>query len=55
MKLHREVKAEIGKMSLTKTPTGKYYVTIFTEQQIENLPKTNKQVGVDLGLKDFEY
>ena len=53
VKLHREVKGEIGKMSITKTPTGKYYVSIFTEQQIENLPKTNKQVGVDLGLKDF--
>jgi putative transposase len=53
VKLHRKVKGEIGKMSITKTPTGKYYVSIFTEQQIENLPKTNKQVGVDLGLKDF--
>ncbi|MCL8018229.1 transposase, partial [Streptomyces sp. AS02] len=38
---------------ISKTPTGKYYVSIFTEQVIENLPKTNKQVGVDLGLKDF--
>ena len=40
-------------MSITKTPTGKYYVSIFTEQQVEELPKTNKQVGIDLGLKDF--
>lgn len=53
VKLHREVKGEIGKMSITKTPTGKYYVSIFTEQVIEELPKTNKQVGIDLGLKDF--
>ena len=53
VKLHREVKGEIGKMSITKTPTGKYYVSIFTEQQIDDLPKTNKQVGIDLGLKDF--
>ena len=53
VKLHREVKGEIGKMSITKTPTGKYYVSIFTEQQIEDLPKTNEQVGIDLGLKDF--
>ena len=52
-KLHREVKGKIGKMSITKTPTGKYYVSIFTEQQIEGLPKTKKQVGIDLGLKDF--
>lgn len=53
VKLHREVKGEIGKMCITKTPTGKYYVSIFTEQRIEDLPKTNKQVGIDLGLKDF--
>lgn len=39
VKLHREVKGEIGKMCITKTPTGKYYVSIFTEQQIEELQK----------------
>ena len=53
VKLHREVKGKIGKMNITKTPTGKYYVSIFTEQKVEDLPKTNKQVGIDLGLKDF--
>ena len=53
VKLHRKVKGEIGKMNITKTPTGKYYVSIFTEQQIEELPKTNKQIGIDLGLKYF--
>lgn len=40
-------------MNITKTPTGKYYVSIFTEQEVEELPKTNKKVGVDLGLERF--
>lgn len=53
VKLHRELNGKIGKMNITKTPTGKYYVSIFTEQEVEQLPKTNKQVGIDLGLKDF--
>lgn len=53
IKLHREVNGKIGKMNIARTPTGKYYVSIFTEQEIEELPKTNKQVGIDLGLKDF--
>lgn len=53
IKLHRDIVGKLGKMSISKTPTGKYYVSIFTEQVIEELPKTNKQVGVDLGLKDF--
>jgi putative transposase len=49
----RKVVGKIGKMNITKTPTGKYYVSIFTEQEIEQLPKTNKKCGIDLGLKDF--
>ena len=49
----REIKGKIGKMNITKTPTGKYYVSIFTEQEIEQLPKTNKKCGIDLGLIDF--
>ena len=53
VKLHREVNGKIGKMNITKTPTGKYYISIFTEQEVKELPKTNKQVGIDLGLKDF--
>lgn len=53
VKLDREVKGKIGKFNITKTPTSKYYVSIFTEQTIEQLPKTGKKVGVDLGLKDF--
>ena len=53
VKLHREVNGKIGKMNITKTPTGKYYVSIFTEQEAKELQKTNKQVGIDLGLKDF--
>lgn len=53
IKLHRDIVGKVGKMSISKTPTGKYYVSIFTEQIIEELPKTNKHVGIDLGLKDF--
>jgi putative transposase len=53
IKLHRDVKGEIGKMSITRTPSGKYFASIFTKQVIEQLPKTDKVVGIDLGLKDF--
>ena len=53
IKLHRRIVGKIGKMSISKTPTGKYYVSVFTEEVIDELPKTGKQVGIDLGLKDF--
>jgi len=40
-------------MTFSKTPTGKYFVSILTEQQHQPSPKTGKKVGIDLGLKDF--
>lgn len=53
IKLHREVLGTIGKMSITRTPSGKYVVSIFTEQEIEQLPTNNKSIGCDLGIKYF--
>lgn len=53
IKLHRELKGKIGKMSISCTPTGKYFVSIFTEQEVEQLPTNNKSIGCDLGIKDF--
>ena len=43
----------MGKVSLTKTPTGKYFVSVFTTEEYQELTPTNKSVGVDLGLKDL--
>ena len=53
IKSHRDIVGKIGKMSISKTPTGKYYVSVFTEQVIDEIPKTGKQAGIDLGIKDF--
>ena len=50
---HREVKGEVGKMTFSKTPTGKYFVSILTEEQYQPKEKTGAVCGVDLGLKDF--
>jgi putative transposase len=51
--VHRKVKGEVGKMTFTKTPTGKYFVSILTEEQYQPKEKTGALCGVDLGLKDF--
>lgn len=53
LKTHREIEGDIGKMAISKTANGKYYVSIFTDQQVQDLPKTGKSVGIDLGLKDY--
>lgn len=51
--VHREVKGEIGKCTLIKTPTGKYFVSILSEEQYQPKEKTGSVCGIDLGLKDF--
>lgn len=36
---------------VSKTPTGKYYISMLVEEDIGLLPTVNKTVGVDLGIK----
>ena len=51
---HRELKGEIRSATFSKVPSGKMYVSILCELPLETpFKKTNKKIGVDLGLKDF--
>ena len=53
-RVHREIKGKVGKVTITKTPSGKYFVSVFTEEEyITPIEKTGKSVGVDMGLKDL--
>lgn len=40
-------------ITVEKTSTGKYYASICIETEVQSLPKTDKQVGFDLGLVDL--
>mgnify|MGYP001464057717 CR=1 FL=1 len=53
MIMERKVKGTIKHCNISKTPTGKYFVSILTEQEYTPIIKTNKSIGIDLGLKDF--
>ena len=53
-RVHREIKGKIGKVTITKTPSGKYFASVLTEEEyVTPFEKTTKSVGVDLGLKDL--
>ena len=53
-RIHREIKGKIGKVTISKTPSGKYFASVLTEEEYETpLENTNKPVGLDMGLKDF--
>ena len=43
----------IFNITVERTNTGKYYASICIETEIQPLPKTGKQIGLDLGLKDL--
>ena len=46
----------VGKLmsvTVSKNPYGQYFVSILIETEISHKPKTNKEVGIDLGIKTF--
>lgn len=49
----REVEGRILNATIRHTPSGKYFVSILVETEVQEFPKTNSAVGVDVGLKDF--
>lgn len=49
----REIDGKIKTATIRRTSTGKYFISLTCELEINKLPKTDKKVGVDVGLKDF--
>jgi len=43
----------VKKATISRTPTGKYFVSILTEKEYTPVPTAGKKAGIDLGLKDF--
>jgi len=52
-KLHREFEGKILSATVSKTPSGKYYVSFNVECEHETLPQNNNSIGIDLGIKDL--
>ena len=44
---------KIYNITISKTTSGKYYASISAEVNITAFEKTNQNIGIDLGLKDF--
>lgn len=53
LKLHRQPKGLIKSATISKTTTGKYFISILCEEEILPLPKTGSDLGIDLGLESF--
>ncbi|WP_100010539.1 IS200/IS605 family element RNA-guided endonuclease TnpB [Lentibacillus sediminis] len=49
----REVEGRIISVTIRRNASGKYFISIHTQTEVQTFAKTNSAVGVDLGLKDF--
>lgn len=52
-KLHRNFSGQIKSATVSQVPSGKYYVSILVETEHVQLPHTNQNIGIDLGIKDL--
>lgn len=52
-KVHRGFEGKIKSATISQNPSGRYFVSILVDTEIMNLPKVDKNLGVDLGISDF--
>ena len=54
VKKHRDFEGIIKSVTVSKTPSGKYYVSILVNgEEQEKLPQSQRELGIDLGIKEF--
>ena len=51
--LHRQFKGLIKSVTISKTPSNQYYISILVDTENIKLPKNENKIGIDLGLKEF--
>lgn len=52
-KFSDKINGLIKSATISRTPSGKYFVSLLVETITEPLPKTQSNIGIDLGLTDF--
>ena len=56
LKIRDKIKPQgrILSATITQVPSGKYYISLCcTDVEVKKLESTNKNIGIDLGIKDF--
>ena len=53
IKEHRKFAGNIKSCTISKTPSNKYYISMLVDTENKALPKVDKKIGVDVGLKEF--
>ena len=54
VKKHRDFEGIIKSVTVSKTPSGKYYMSVLIDcEEQERLSKSENEIGIDLGIKEF--
>jgi putative transposase len=54
VKRHRTFDGVIKSVTVSQTPSGKYYVSVLVEcEEQEKVPQSDNKIGIDLGIKEF--
>lgn len=54
VKKHRDFNGIIKSVTVSKNPSGKYFVSVLVDQEEKvKLPTTDSKIGIDLGIKEF--
>jgi len=53
LNLHRKMEGKPSFATISKSTTGKYYVSVTCEAEHKPFEKTNKSVGIDTGIKEL--
>lgn len=54
-KIHRQIDGQLKTVTISKTPTGKYFASILVERSVNKplVSTDGRVIGIDLGIKDF--
>jgi len=52
-KVHRSFDGQIKSATISKTPSGKYFVSVLAEVKIDQHPANDRVIAFDLGIKEF--
>ena len=53
IKYHRKFTGTIKSCTVSKNPSGKYFVSVLVDTENIQLPKNNNSIGLDLGIKSL--
>ena len=53
IRLHRNFFGTIKKATVSRTPSGDYFVSLLVETEIEKLPIVEKEIGIDMGVRNI--